>query len=118
MAVTVLIVDDHEGFRSSARRLLETDGFEVVGDAPNGEEGLVAVNRLRPALVLLDIQLPGADGFAVGDRIAALPDPPVVVLVSTRDGWSIRRRVAASTALGFVRKDDLSGAAIRELMHL
>jgi DNA-binding NarL/FixJ family response regulator len=118
MPVTVLIVDDHEGFRSSARTLLETDGFEVVGDAANGEDGLAAVNRLRPALVLLDIQLPGADGFAVGDCIAALPDPPVVVLVSTREGRSIRRRAAASSALGFVRKDELSGAAIRELMRL
>jgi DNA-binding NarL/FixJ family response regulator len=60
--------------------------------------------------------LPGADGFDVLERLARVPDAPAVVLISTRDGSSIRRRVAATAARGFVRKDELSGAAIAELL--
>jgi DNA-binding NarL/FixJ family response regulator len=117
MAVTVLIVDDHEGFRTSARSLLEADGFHVVADAPNGDAALDAVVRLKPALVLLDIQLPGADGFEVLERLARLPDAPAVVLISTRESFSVRRRVAATAARGFVRKDELSAAALAEILR-
>src|SRR3954465_15446950 len=63
MAPTILIVDDHPSFRASARRLLEADGFEVVGEALDGESAFEAVRELRPEIVLLDVQLPGLDGF-------------------------------------------------------
>ena len=59
----VLIVDDHDGFRAGARALLEADGFEVLGEAADGSAALEAVRRLRPEVVLLDVQLPGTDGF-------------------------------------------------------
>jgi len=117
MPVTVLIVDDHDGFRTFARTLLEADGFDVIGEAGSGEAGLEAAVRLRPAVVLLDIQLPGADGFEILERLAHVAHAPAVVLISTRDGSSIRRRVAATAARGFVRKDELSGAAIAELLR-
>jgi CheY-like chemotaxis protein len=60
---SVLIVDDHPSFRSSAHMLLESEGFQVVGEAPDGECALEAVGALHPDLVLLDVQLPGIDGF-------------------------------------------------------
>ena len=66
----MVIVDDHPGFRSSARALLEAAGFEVVGEAGDGASGLATVDRLRPRIVLLDIQLPDIDGFAVAERLA------------------------------------------------
>jgi DNA-binding NarL/FixJ family response regulator len=72
----VLIVDDHDGFRSSARALLEAEGFDVVGEAGDAASALAAAARLRPEVVLLDIQLPGIDGFEVAARLAATPDPP------------------------------------------
>ena len=72
---TVLIVDDHPGFRSAARALLEADGFDVVGEAADGESGLAAAERLRPGLVVLDIQLPDLDGFAVAERLASAEPP-------------------------------------------
>jgi DNA-binding NarL/FixJ family response regulator len=65
MAGTVLIVDDHPGFRAVARRLLEIEGYEVVGEAADGTTALVAVRELRPDVVLLDVQLPDVDGFEV-----------------------------------------------------
>ena len=117
MLPTVLIVDDHDGFRSFARTLLEAEGFEVVGDAGDGESGIEAVERLRPAVVVLDIQLPGIDGFEVAERLAALDDAPAVVLVSTRDVESLRRRLATTPARGFIRKDELSGAAVAALVR-
>ena len=68
---TVLIVDDHDDFRVSARSLLEAEGFAVVGEAADGPEALAQAERLAPDVVLLDIQLPGLDGFAVAERLAA-----------------------------------------------
>jgi DNA-binding NarL/FixJ family response regulator len=113
---TVLIVDDHPGFRSAARALLEADGFDVVGEAADGESGLAAAERLRPGLVLLDIQLPDLDGFAVAERLASSQSPPAVVLVSSRDRSAYRRRLADSPACGFVAKSELSGAALSALL--
>jgi len=117
MPSTVLIVDDHAGFRSFARILLETEGFEVVGDAEDGGSAVAAAERLRPAVVVVDIQLPDIDGFEVADRLARLPHPPAVMLVSTRDARSFRRRLEASSARGFVPKHELSGAAISALLR-
>ena len=113
---TVLIVDDHPGFRSAARAVLEADGFEVVGEAADGESGLAAAERLRPGLVLLDIQLPDLDGFEVARRLSQAGDPPLVVLVSSRDSSAYRRRLADSPARGFVAKSELSGAALSALL--
>jgi CheY-like chemotaxis protein len=113
---SVLIVDDHEGFRRLARALLEADGFEVVGEAADGESAVTEVARLRPRLVLLDIQLPDIDGFEVAARLAAQADPPLVVLTSSRSASEYRRRLADSRAHGFIAKSDLSGEALAALV--
>ena len=84
----VLIVDDYAPFRSAARQLLERGGFDVVGEAGDGDAALEAVRRLRPEIVLLDVQLPGDDGFAICERILGRDRggqrPPVVILTSGR----------------------------------
>jgi DNA-binding NarL/FixJ family response regulator len=108
----VLIVDDHEGYRSVARVMLEADGFEVVGEAGDGQSAVEAAIVLRPDIVLLDVHLPGADGFAVSRWLAALPTPPTVLLVSSRPIADLRRRVAESPVAGFLAKHELSGAAL------
>jgi len=106
---TVLIVDDHPGFRASARALLEADGFEVVGEAADGPSALEQARLLHPAVVLLDVQLPGMDGFAVAAQLAAEPAPPAVVLVSSRAQSAFRGRLADSPARGFITKAEFSG---------
>ena len=116
MRPRVLVVDDHAAFRRSASALLIADGFDVVGEAADGEDAIEAVGRLRPDVVLLDIQLPGLDGLAVTERIGAGPGKPAVILVSSRDASAYGHRLRASPALGFVVKSDLSGAAIRALL--
>jgi DNA-binding NarL/FixJ family response regulator len=113
---TVLIVDDHDGFRESASALLEAEGFAVIGGAADGLTALEAVARLRPGVVLLDIQLPGMDGFAVAERLAAILDPPAVVLISSRDAKAYGPRLAAVPARGFLTKRELSGASLAALV--
>jgi DNA-binding NarL/FixJ family response regulator len=116
MAETVLIVDDHAPFRALARALLQLEGFEVVGEAADARSALAAVARLRPSVVVLDVQLPDLDGFEVARRLAQAGDPPAIVLVSSRDSSSYRRRLADSPARGFIPKSDLSGAAVAGLV--
>jgi DNA-binding NarL/FixJ family response regulator len=113
---TVLIVDDHDGFRESARALLEAEGFAVVGDAADGAAAVVAVERLRPDVVLLDVQLPGVDGFAIAERLAAGPEPPRVVLISSREASAYGPRIEAVPACGFLTKWELSGASLAALV--
>ena len=113
---TVLIVDDHAGFRRRARRALEAEGYEVVGEAPTGAEGIEAAAALQPDVVLLDVQMPGIDGFEVAARLTAGDDGPAVVLVSTRDGLDFGGLVVESGARGFIAKDDLSGPTLAELL--
>jgi DNA-binding NarL/FixJ family response regulator len=116
VGVSVLIVDDHAEFRRSARALLEADGYTVVGEAGDGDEAIAEAGRLRPEIVLLDIQLPGIDGFAVAERLASSAHPPAVVLISSRDARSYGPRLARAPARGFVSKADLSGEALSSLV--
>jgi DNA-binding NarL/FixJ family response regulator len=113
---SVLIVDDHASFRSAARALLQGDGFEVVGESEDAAGALAAVAQLRPAIVLLDIGLPDGDGFEVAERLARGDDPPVVILISSREVAWYRRRLVASPARGFIAKGELSAAAVDALM--
>ena len=113
---TILIVDDNAGFRVQARAVLESDGFEVVGEATDGESGLDAARSLRPDLVLLDLGLPDIDGFEVARVLAIDGPPPLVVLTSSREASSYGPRLSVSRVLGFIAKDDLSGVAIRSLL--
>ncbi len=113
---TVLLVDDHHGFRTLANLLLGNDGFEVVGEAVDGESAINAVRRQRPDVVLLDVQLPGIDGFEVAGRLARLPEAPAVVMTSTRDAADIGARLVHAPIAGFVAKQELSAAAVAALL--
>ena len=115
MSRSVLIVDDHAEFRRVARELLEADGYNVVGEAADGQSALSEAARLRPELVLLDINLPDLDGFELTARFAGSAEPPAVVLTSSRSLSSYRRRLAGTQALGFIAKSELSGAALAAL---
>lgn len=116
MRPTVLIVDDHAAFRESASALLEAEGFEVVGVAADGPAAIIAAARLRPQVVLLDVRLPGQDGFEVAQLLSASPEPPAVVLISSRDASTYGARLAAAPVKGFIAKRELSGATLAALV--
>jgi DNA-binding NarL/FixJ family response regulator len=113
----LLIVDDHAGFRAFARALLETDGFEVVGEAADATGALDAALLLDPDIVLLDVVLPDGDGFEVCERLLAVrPERPAVVLTSSRDARTYGDRLTTTRARGFLAKESLSGPAILALV--
>jgi DNA-binding NarL/FixJ family response regulator len=113
---TLLIVDDHEDFARSARMLLELEGFDVVGVAADGASALSAIEALRPDVVLLDIQLPGMDGFEVVRRLGASRRHPRVVLISSRDRSAYSSEPFDSPVRGFLAKNELSGPALHALV--
>jgi DNA-binding NarL/FixJ family response regulator len=117
VAHTVLIVDDHPSFRATARMLLELEGYEVVGEAPDGLSAVEEARRLQPDLVLLDVNLPDIDGFEVASRLTANGDSPTIVLCSSRDGSDFGPLVERSGARGFISKADLSGASLAALLE-
>jgi len=110
----ILIVDDHPSFRATAKIMLLADGFEVVGEAEDGRAALEAVERLRPDLVLLDVQLPDMDGFTVVNELCRRDSyRPMIVLTSSHDESDFGPIVARCGAAAFVPKGELSGAALR-----
>ena len=116
MTLTALVVDDHAGFRTSARFLLEMEGFEVVGEAEDGASAVSAAERLEPDLVLLDVQLPDSRGFEVAREILSRGLHSRIILVSSREESDYGDSIRASGAIGFVPKGELSGDRVRALL--
>jgi CheY-like chemotaxis protein len=113
---SILIVDDHAGFRTAASRVLAAGGFDVIGEAESGAQALEAVARLHPDAVLLDVQLPDIDGFEVAARLRANGHCPILVLTSSRDALEFGSLVAHSGARGFIPKADLSGSRLSAIV--
>lgn len=119
MALTLVIVDDHAGFRSLARACLEADGFTVLGEAEDGASAVDVCERLDPDVVLLDVVLPDLDGFEVCARLTrGRPRRPAVVLTSSRPAASYTTQLQTSTARGFVPKEEINGEALRALVKV
>jgi DNA-binding NarL/FixJ family response regulator len=117
MATTVLIVDDHASFRRFARRLLEADGFAVVGEAADGSSALALARATEPQVILLDIVLPDIDGLAVAESLAAATPAACVVLTSSRDEDDYGERLRRTSARGFIHKHQLSVARLSALIE-
>lgn len=105
MPVRVLVVDDQEPFRLAAAAVVgTTPGFVLAGEADTGEAALEAVRRLRPDVVLLDLVLPGIDGWTTAGLVLERHPSVRLILLSTYDGAELHRRAAAA-GVRFVPKD-------------
>lgn len=116
VAQTVVIVDDHAGFRAQAAGLLEAAGYEVVGSCPDGRSGLAAIAALSPDVALVDVQLPDIDGFALIAHLDGGSDGPAIVLISSREAADYGGRLGRSGAVGFITKAELSARSLAQVI--
>jgi DNA-binding NarL/FixJ family response regulator len=115
-AGTLVLVDDHAGFRQAVREMLTAAGWQVLGEASTGGAAPEMVMRLSPDLVLVDVMLPDTDGFAVAEDLAAADCRSAVVLISGHDRSDFEGRVRAAPVRGFLAKEMISGQALAQLL--
>jgi DNA-binding NarL/FixJ family response regulator len=113
---TIMIVDDHAGFRAIARQLLTVGGFRVVGEAEDGRSALELARTLRPQVILLDILLPDLDGFKVAEQLQTEGIGATIVLTSTRDLADYGLGIPTSGISGFLPKAQISSDAVTALI--
>jgi DNA-binding NarL/FixJ family response regulator len=116
MRPRVVIVDDDPSFLATVRRLLEDGGFVVVGEALNGEDGVAAVLRHEPDIVLVDVTLPDIDGFEVVERLAGEGPGAPAVLTSIRSAADFGDLIERSSANAFITKAEISGEALKAII--
>ena len=116
MRPRIVIVDDDPSFLATVRRLLEAEGFAVVGEALTGADGVAAVAELEPDLVLVDVNLPDIDGFEVAAQVANGVRSPPVVLTSIRSAADFGHLIETSSARAFISKAEISADALAEFL--
>jgi DNA-binding NarL/FixJ family response regulator len=113
---SVLLVDDHAGFRAEARAMLEADGYSVTGEAASGAAAVSQAARLLPDMVLLDVGLPDGSGLDLVGRIRSAAPGTVIVLISSRQATDYGERLPAAGADGFLDKATLSPSTLRDAL--
>lgn len=114
--VGVLIVDDQAPFRAVARTVVQVAaGFGVVGEAASGEEAVDLAASVHPAVVLMDINLPGINGIEATRRIVAAAPGTVVIMLSTYLADDLPADAADCGAARYVHKEDFGPAVLREI---
>ncbi len=101
----ILIIDDAPAVREALRLVFdEAPDWLVVGEAGDGIEALALVVKLTPDIVLLDIELPGMDGYTVARSLKALPNAPLVLFLSVHGDFYTRQRAIVAGGDSFVEK--------------
>lgn len=113
----ILVVDDSPRFRAAAAELLAARGFELFDVAADGPQALAAVAGRCPDGILLDVNLPGPDGFAVASSLAAACPVARIVLTSTDADCAPPQVMGTSAAVAFVPKQELATADLRALFR-
>ncbi|WP_328617515.1 response regulator transcription factor [Amycolatopsis sp. NBC_00355] len=111
MTITLLIADDHPIVRDGLRGILSAEpahgeeGFEVLGEAADGAEAVTLAERLRPAVVLMDLRMPGTDGVAAISELARLGNPARILVLTTYDTDADVLPAIEAGATGYLLKD-------------
>ena len=113
--ITVLLADDHALVRRGFRRILEDDdAIEVVGEAANGDEAIALAHSLRPAVIVMDVAMPGTNGLAATKKILADAPDVAVLMLSMHSEETLVRQSLDNGARGYILKNaldlDLAGA--------
>jgi DNA-binding NarL/FixJ family response regulator len=117
--VRIVLADDEALLRAGLRVVLEAEGtVTVVAEAADGAELLEAVRRHRPQVVLVDVQMPGVDGFAALRALAKEPDPPPAAVLTTFDLDGYISEALRIGVQGFLLKDAEPAALIRAVLDL
>src|SRR3982074_3658660 len=114
--LSVIVVDDQAPFRSAAKAVLRRlEGFELVAEASSGAEAVSLADRLEPALVLMDINMPEMNGIEATRRIVAAHPDVVVFLCSTHDVTDLPPGAPTSGARAYINKEHFGADALRQL---
>jgi DNA-binding NarL/FixJ family response regulator len=114
--IRCLIVDDNAAFLDSARRLLVSDGVEIVGTASTGAEAIALAAETEPDVVLVDVELGDESGFDLARRLARSQEATPVILISTYPEEDVADLLASSSAAGFIAKSSLSAEAVKAVL--
>ena len=115
-AVSVLVVDDQSPFRMAARAVIgRADGFELTGEAATGDEGVALVAELQPALVLMDINMPGINGIEATARISEQHPDTSVILLSTYKVSDLPTDAMDCGAIGYIHKEDFDPDVLEQV---
>jgi DNA-binding NarL/FixJ family response regulator len=115
-SVSVLIVDDQVPYRGAARAVIRlTPGFEVVGEAETGEEGVELARELHPDVVLMDINMPGINGIEAARQILAERDATCVILLSTYQADDLPADATTIGAAAYVHKEDFGPQVVQDI---
>jgi CheY-like chemotaxis protein len=116
-----MVVDDSDTFLKVTCSVLDLeDVIDLVAAASDGLEAIDTVTRLKPALILMDVHMPGLDGLAITSLLARMSPAPVVVLMSSDDTPNLRAACRRAGAFGFVHKTNFRGefeAVLRRLLE-
>ena len=116
--IRVLIVDDQEPYRAALRMVVDmVDGFEMVGEAPDGESGLTRAGELNPDLVLMDVQMPGIDGLEATRRLTTAHCGIRVIVLSTYHADEYERAALEAGAIAFISKADFGPQCLIGLLE-
>ena len=104
--VRVLLADDHNLFRAGVRGLLKSfGGFDIVGEAMDGQEAVALAERERPDVLLMDVGMPGLNGIEAAERVRAVAPATRVIILSMHTGEEHVMRALKAGAAGYVLKD-------------
>lgn len=114
--IRVLIVDDQEPFRAALRMVVDlVDGFEMAGEAHDGESGLALADELAPDLVLMDVQMPGIDGLEATRRLSRAHKDTRVIVLSTYHADEYETAALEAGAIAFISKSDFGPHSLASL---
>jgi DNA-binding NarL/FixJ family response regulator len=118
-AVKLLIVDDSKAFRDRLRRHLENiAGFEIAGEAANGDAAIAALDSMEPDVILLDLEMPSGNGFAVLRHLESRSRRVPAIVMTNHASYRVRERCLALGAHAVLDKLDVSGRLLPILAEL